>query len=199
MAFCSKCGTQLMPKVAFCSACGAAAIASAQSSQSAQPSVTSANIDEALEIFVGKNYDYYKRKWGIIIGLNKSHNSWNWAAFFFVVFWMPYRKMYLYSFVYLSALIIETLFEYAVKIPNTSVLSYAINIAISVMVGLYGNYWYKFHAEKRVKEIIATNTPERVKIELARQGGTSIVAVIGYTILLLAAAVLVTVVGEQHE
>ena len=130
-------------EVAFCSACGAATIASAQSSQSAEPSVTSANIDEALEIFVGKNYEYYKRKWEIIVQ-NKSHISWNWAAFFFVTLWMPYRKMYLYSFVYLSALIIETLFEYAVKIPHTSILSYAINIAIWVIVGLYGNYWYKF-------------------------------------------------------
>ena len=139
MAFCSKCGTQ---EVAFCSACGAATIASAQSSQSAEPSVTSANIDEALEIFVGKNYEYYKRKWEIIVQ-NKSHISWNWAAFFFVTLWVPYRKMYLYSFVYLSALIIETLFEYAVKIPHTSILSYAINIAIWVIVGLYGNYWYK--------------------------------------------------------
>ena len=154
MAFCSKCGTQLMPEVAFCSACGAATIASAQSSQSAQPSVTSANIDEALEIFVGKNYEYYKRKWEIIVQ-DKSHISWNWAAFFFVTLWMPYSKMYLYSFVYLSALIIETLFEYAVKIPHTSILSYAINIAIWVIVGLYGNYWYKLRAEKRVREIIS--------------------------------------------
>lgn len=96
-------------------------------------------------------------------------------------------------------MLIETLFEYAVGISDSdNVISYAIDLGISVIIGFQGNYLYKLHIEKPVKVIIATNTPERNKIELARQGGTSIEAAIGYTVLLLAVLILVVVVAEQQ-
>jgi len=191
MAFCSKCGTELTVEAAFCSACGASTVAPARSA-SAQFSAASADMSDALEIFVGKNYDYYTRKWQIA-GLNKGKNSWNWAAFLVGFIWMSYRKMYLYSFLYIGAVLVETLLEYAVRMSDR--VSIGISFVIAIYLGLQGNHLYRNHAEKRVGEIISANTPERAKIELARQGGTSSGAAIGFAVLLLAALFLAIVVG----
>src|SRR5690625_5626540 len=44
-------------------------------------------------LFVGKNSDYYKRKWE---NMNPKRNgfSFNVAAFFLTLYWLGYRKMY---------------------------------------------------------------------------------------------------------
>ena len=147
--------------------------------------------DEAAKLFVGKNYEYFVNKWAIA-EQKKSKQSWNWAAFFLGVAWMAYRKMYLYSWIFIGVVAVGTLCEYALGFPDK--LSNAINVAIAITFGFQGNYWYKLHVEKKVKEITATNTPEQAKIELSRQGGTSIGAAI---VAPLAILILVVVVAEK--
>lgn len=193
--YCSKCGKEVVAEAAFCPACGTAVFTSAKS-QLAQPSVQSAPAkdDEALKIFVGKNYEYYQHKWEIA-EQKKGKQSWNWAAFLLAFSWMAYRKMYFYSWIFIGAVGIETLCEYAFGLSD--MLSNAITIGIAGPFGLLGNYWYKLHVEKTVKEITTTNTPEQAKIELARQGGTSIGAAIGFAVALLAMVILVAVVAER--
>lgn len=194
MAFCSRCGTQITEDAAFCVACGMVAPSSIKS-QPTPPSVqiASAKDDEASKIFVAKNYEYFLRKWEIG-DQNKSKQSWNWAAFLLGFSWMAYRKMYLYSWIVIGVVIVEILCEYAFGFPDN--LSKAINLAILATIGWQGNSWYKIHVEKKVKEITAMNTPEQAKIELVRQGGTSIGAAIGFVVALLAIIILVTVVAE---
>ena len=148
---------------------------------------------EAIEIFVGKNFGYFREKWEIA-KQKKSQNSWNWAAFLASGFWMAYRKMYLYSGIFIGALVLEQLCEYAFGFPSK--LSNGVNLGIAVTFGLQGNAWYKLHAEKKVREITAINRPGQVKNELARQGGTSIGAAIGFGVALLVIGVLVAVVAE---
>ena len=195
MAFCSKCGAQITEEAAFCGACGMT-VPTYTKSQPTQPSVqiASAKDDEASKIFVAKNYEYFLRKWEIA-EQKKSKQSWNWAAFLLGFSWMAYRKMYLYSWIFIGVVIVEMLCEYAFGFPDK--LSNAISLAIAVTFGLQGNSWYKLHVEKKVKEITAMNTPEQAKIELARQGGTSIGAAIGFVVALLAIIILVAVVAER--
>lgn len=196
MAFCSKCGSELSANASFCGGCGAASIEkeNTQAAQtSSQPSPVSG--DESLELFIGKNYDYFTRKWAIA-EQKKSKQSWNWAAFLLGFAWMAYRKMYLYSWIFIGVIIVEILCEYAFNLPDK--LSNAINIGIAVTFGWQGNYLYKLHAEKKIKEITAMNSPEQAKIELAKQGGTNIGAAIGFVVALAAIMLLVIVVAEQQ-
>ncbi len=195
MAFCSKCGSELTDNASFCGGCGAASLAkeNTQTTQTtSQPSPVSE--DESLELFIGKNHDYFARKWAIA-EQKKSKQSWNWAAFLLGFSWMAYRKMYLYSWIFIGVVIIEILCEYAFNLPDK--LSNAINIGIAVTFGWQGNYLYKLHAEKKIKEITAMNSPEQIKVELAKQGGTNIGAAIGFVVALAAIMLLVIVVAEQ--
>ncbi len=152
--------------------------------------------DEAAKTFVGKNYDYFKKKWEIA-ETKKSKQSWNWAAFLVGFSWMAYRKMYLYSWIFIGVIVIEILCEYAFGF--SSKLSSAINMGIAITFGWQGNYWYKLHVEKKVREIVAINSPEQAKIELEKQGGTSIGAAIGFAVAFIAIIILVAIVAEGRS
>ena len=191
MAFCSQCGAQVVAEAAFCLACGKTVLASAIK----QPTPISTQADSILEneaskIFVGKNYDYFLRKWEIA-EQKKSKTSWNWAAFVFGGAWMAYRKMYIYSWIFLGVMVLEILCEYAFGFPEK--FSNIINISIAVTFGLQGNSLYKQHVEKKTREIIAMNTPDQAQNELVRQGGTNIGATIGFIVALIAIAMLLAV------
>lgn len=196
MAYCSNCGTQLPEEAAFCGGCGTA-VATLTTSQPIQSSVQVAvsNDDEATSIFIGKNYEYYLRKWETA-EQKKSKQSWNWAAFLLGFAWMAYRKMYLYTSIFIGVVIVVAFCELAFGLPEN--LTNAIMLAISVTIGFQGNSWYKLHVEKKVKEITAMNAPEQAKIELARQGGTSIGAAIGFVVALLAIILLMVVVAGRQ-
>jgi uncharacterized membrane protein YvbJ len=56
MAFCSKCGSELAEEGAFCASCG--------TKVDGQPQAYAPQKNH-IEIFVGKNFDYFKRKWEI--------------------------------------------------------------------------------------------------------------------------------------
>lgn len=153
-------------------------------------------VDELSGIFVGKNYDYFKRKWEIA-EQNRNKQSWNWAAFLFGFSWMAYRKMYLYSWIFVGLLVVESLCEYAFGFSDK--LSHTINVGINVVFGWQGNYLYKLHVEKKTREIRTMNAPEQAHVELARQGGTSIGAAFGFFAAALALVILVALVGERQE
>jgi hypothetical protein len=57
--------------------------------------------EELVKRFIGKNSDYYLKKWSSSKNPEK-RSGMNWAAFFFNVIWLAYRKMYKYAFVYIG-------------------------------------------------------------------------------------------------
>lgn len=129
-----------------------------------------------LEVFVGTNYPYYNRKW------KKSQEkkpSWNFAAFFLSIFWMGYRKMYLpIIFMLVLFFIIDLLFYFlnGGQITDSMVNTTDSSIAtgISVMMGLYGNYFYYMHAKRKVHAIHSEGLPEKERdTKLRKQGQTS--------------------------
>lgn len=188
MPYCSTCGSIISSDSAYCSSCGSAAqtVLNPTENQEKFPDVAG---EEHLEkAFVGGNYDYFRNKW------SKSNSSWNWAAFLIGFAWLPYRKMYLYSSIFVAVIVLEILFEYAFDLPQA--VSNAVNIGIAVTFGMQGNYWYRLHVEKKVKEIRALNSPQNAKIEVARQGGTNIGAAIGFLIAFILIMFLVVIVAE---
>lgn len=198
MAFCTKCGNQFEVGAAFCGHCGtgvaATAIVQPSLSMAAPQGRASDGITSEEMKFIGKNYEYFDRKWKTA-ALKKSKQSWNWAAFFLPLPWIAYRKMYLYCWIFIGILGVEALAEYAFGSSDT--LSNVITFAIAVTFGWQGNSLYKFHVQKKVKEITAMNTPEQTEIELARQGGTNVGAAIGFTVAALAVITLIVLAGEK--
>lgn len=144
--------------------------------------------EEATAIFVGKNYDYFKRNWDNC-DRKGTKNSWNNAAFFLNFYWLLYRKMYGYFLLYLGFYVLIGCFF-------KSIYFTCISIGIVVQWGLQGNYLYKTHIDKKVTKIVALNAPQQARIELARQGGTSIAAVIGGGVLVILSLLLVIYVNS---
>jgi hypothetical protein len=118
-----------------------------------------------LTIFVGKNADYYERKFYPILD-GSSGASWNWPAFLFTWIWLAYRKMYITSVCYLVIVFAaEWLFQ-----PPVSMVA-AIGSAIC---GVVGNHIYYLTSTWSVARIRAANVDSSMRSsELARRGGTS--------------------------
>ncbi|MDP5238681.1 DUF2628 domain-containing protein [Uliginosibacterium sp. 31-16] len=147
------------------------------------PQSEALNGDQALETFIGKKYAYYTRKWEEA-QRKGSIQSWNLSAFFLGFAWMAYRKMYKYCGIFIAAISVETVLEMMLNLPQA--ISSGVNIGLAVCFGMFGNHLYKLHVEQKIREISAHGSPAQINAELARQGGTSVGAAIGFAVLLLA-------------
>ena len=58
-----------------------------------------------------------------------------------------------------------------------------VNIVTIAYFGLHGNRLYKYHFERKFKEISTTHKNPRFSEELIRQGGTNMGAAIGFGLL----------------
>ena len=103
---------------------------------------------------------------------------------------MAYRKMYAYSFLFIGFVLAETAMEDFFHLSDH--VSRAVTIGINVSFGFLGNMMYRHHVNTKVAEITAQASPAQVDAELARQGGTSVLAVFGFLLLFFAAIVLYT-------
>jgi hypothetical protein len=132
---------------------------------------------------------FYPKKWEVM-RLKGSINSWNWAAFFLSLFWLAYRKMYMFSAILVGVIVIESLAEYVVGVPDR--FSNVVGVIVSVVCSMQGNYWYKRLVERTVRDVMAQKRPvEETIAELARRGGTSVFATLGLLVALVACVALV--------
>ncbi len=141
-----------------------------------------------VEIFVGTKYPYYNRKWKKSKG-NKP--SWNFAAFFLSMFWMGYRKMYMpvilmLTLFFVTDLVIYFLNDRQLTDSMVNATDSSITAGISIMLGLYGNYFYYIHTRKKINAIESEGLPdEQRKTKLRNQGQTSWLGVLFVVIGLL--------------
>lgn len=152
-------------------------------------------IDESLKdwnTFVGAKMDYYIPKW-VSLG-DRGIISFNFAAFICGLFWMLYRKMYLYALFYgiilfaagaLEEIILETLglYEYSRTIGNIT------NIAYATVLSCVANWIYKKHATNKIAELKMKGlSTDEYQLQLEKIGGTNIVApiiaVIGFILFI---------------
>jgi hypothetical protein len=135
----------------------------------AQQPIVTAETSDAVQTFVGKNYEYYQRKWLLAPGAIKGFNV---AAFFLGVVWMVYRKMYLYAAIVVALLILDGVLETYFPLPEA--IGKALTWGVYAVFGILGNMMYKSHADKKIKEISASFPPEQVNDQLAKQGGVNL-------------------------
>ena len=73
---------------------------------------------------------------------HKKYNSWNTFAFLISPFWCMYRKMYIAGGVLLGI-------DFILSIIGGAI-SAILGLAIAVLVGIFGNYYYMYDLEQRI-------------------------------------------------
>lgn len=127
------------------------------------------------ETFVGEKYQkYYQSRFYQI----NNKNGFNVAAFFLGIFWLLYRKMYLYSFVFFALFILYCF------IPTSSSVDRGIAIGITIGMGAGGNGIYKNFVDQKIKKIISLQ-PNNLEQELREQGGTDFYSPLGLLIVVI--------------
>ena len=185
---CANCGADLVADALFCMKCGARLVqsedktrASANSSEhenSVPVPESEQKLSEArryvrhLRLFVKDNQDFYLSKWrrmdnseGITGKL-----SVNWGAFLFGVFWLGFRKMYLFAFLCLFLLSLIGFLSY--ESPFSNLLTHVLGWAIYLGLGLVGNHIYRVHVDRKLAGIKSKYPDERTQdIVIAKNGG----------------------------
>lgn len=192
MPFCSSCGEKL-DGGSFCPSCGNPVnptstdqpTAQQVFSQSPNPQVSAtapADDTELMQIFMGPNSNFYFTKFAEMPPLGDYNPSWNWSAFFFGLWWLLYRKMYLYGVI-----------AWVATLAISSMTMGAGGIVTMVLIGLFANSVYR----KFVREEIAKTAgmdPAARKNLLAMKGGVTwtpvIIALVIFVLLICAASAL---------
>lgn len=130
--------------------------------------------DWATETFVGDNYYYYKTKWEHK-NPNRAFTSWNWAAFFFPFYWMVFRKMYLYAFLFLIVSIVGGIIPFS-------------GIVFHCLLSSYANYLY-FKRSNAVVQTASQYSNDEARMHLNKHGGTSVMG------LILSITIVISLVG----
>ncbi len=173
---CSSCGQPLAKGTDYCDHCGAQLQnhndLSSEVNVSGEEDFWIENV-ATWRNFIGKNSDYYLQKWGFTNGVVTKETSWNWAAFFFGIFWLGYRKMYRYIIIFLASFLALDLLLLLlnVNVAFLCAMDQAIGIGISITLGLFGNYFYYLHGRRKIRELKTAKLTN--KRDLARIGGTS--------------------------
>lgn len=196
-AFCSKCGTALIPGNNFCRRCGSPVVTSvgqrggnytnvvgqvtSKVSQSVRKVMdnyhTNDFLDPELGSYVGSKKEYYMNEF-VTLKNQKGYTSWNTFAFLISPFWCLYRKIYVPGGVILGLDFVLFLIG--------GWFSGIICLAVAFAVGVFANYFYMYDLEKRIAK--GKNMQERVKQQYIKQwSGTNttipIVAAIIYSLL----------------
>lgn len=126
--------------------------------------------DEFVSFVGPKNTEYYLEKLEVY-NTNEKFSSWNWAAFFLMVYWLLYRKMY-----------------------KTAAILFAINLGVSfflgsfapiaflvirIGVGVYANQIYikdSLTKIRNIKKYSKNLSTDALYLRLSTNGGTNLVA-----------------------
>ena len=140
--------------------------------------------NEELQTFIQSNSYYYIPKWQSFDETlsQKSLGVFNWSACLFTLFWMAYRKMYLYT------AILWVFFAAIFTVADMAIGGQAGNYAwfgVMFMFGRFGNSIYKNDAERKIRQIKKEVPPEYHEQALKAEGGTNWLATIPLIILQL--------------
>lgn len=188
--FCTNCGAEIDSNANFCVKCGQKTMDTVSTTvidKEQQPSndfESSKNtlFEEDVHTFVDNNATFYATKWQQINETGKAH-SWNLASFFVTTAWLGYRKMYRHVlviallFLAIDVLIYLSPYQYSLD-SFYDPISFGTGIALMVVLGMYGNYYYRKNAVNQVTKIRESGLPPDVKqMELKRKGGTSVLGI----------------------
>lgn len=114
---------------------------------------------EEYKSFIGIRQEYYIPYFERCAALGGNFSaSWNWSAFFFPYAWLFYRKMYLFGVIALAVSFIFSFIGWFVS---------------GLVVGIAGNFWYYYHATKKIQMLRFSFPNENIEGRLALLGGTN--------------------------
>lgn len=152
------------------------------------------NLNEPeVRAFIGKEADYYFKKWQPILEGQGQWAGFNWAAFFLTGVWLAYRKMYKVIFIYYAIRIIGGIFLWAIlrKHIESNILEILVDIAACIVCGTFGNMWYLSYTQKAIDGIRSQGLQEEAYLQsLSKLGGTNLSLSIGFCILSIVLEVL---------
>jgi hypothetical protein len=158
---------------------------------------------EELRAFVGRNADYYLKKWGAALkGFEKS-TGFNFAALVFGGVWLAYRKMYRAAFILYGIVLADALAQtvlFSVFLPGTDpppIVERAVTLGIALVCGGYGNRWYLNHSLRQIADARAEGLQgEALMATLSKRGRTNLTASLGMSIGFFTVAVAVLVLVQ---
>jgi hypothetical protein len=146
-----------------------------------------------IRAFVGKNADYYLKKWAPAL---RGHGGagFNLAALLLSGLWLGYRKMYKTLIILFAIIAAVTILEQGVAIfgladPDAvGLFGNLVGLVAAIVCGMYGNAWYLSHTRAAIMEVRATGRGGEADLaELSRRGGTSVASSLGMFFLYLVA------------
>lgn len=151
--------------------------------------------DDLFQAYFGTKTEYYN---GVLEKI-KANKIIVFGVFPFLlsIFWMLYRKMYLYAFVLTIIISIVSEFAESIYISNSNninltTITIVQNLSIAIIFGLFGNWLYISDAQRKINKLKTKYNNEHDLIEKVKQeGGTNWFApliLLGLIILLLVAA-----------
>ena len=133
-----------------------------------------ATADPRLREAIGRNAEYYLRRWQDM-DARGSRLSWNWPACLLNLYWFAWRKLWGPLALLLVAFVLLGVAGAAG--PRAGQLSFLASIGVSFITGGFGNHLYRRKCERLV-EASSGMEPEAARNYLARLGGTSNLALI---------------------
>jgi hypothetical protein len=182
---CSECGSffprdQLVPieNKLVCASCKPIVIQKLKEGvNESQAKMTDAplTLDEGYRTFIGNNADKYIMHFNQfnLNGIDKFSFTWHWPAFFVPVWWMVYRKLYLWA---LLSFLLSFVFLFIPCVgPILQLLFFA----------LIANYLYYKHVRQKIAAINQSPMSNITRrLELTRAGGVNLGVAIVVSILL---------------
>ena len=144
-----------------------------------------------LRAFVGPRAGVYLAKWYPLLTGTTGTGGFNWPAFLWSGLWIPYRKMYritaIFYFIMLATTIGEEIvFLYVMGREVPPFLDSAIGLVAALVCGFSANLWYLAHARRGIAEVRALGFQDSNSLpEIARRGGTSLLAALGLFVCFL--------------
>lgn len=116
-----------------------------------QDSIHTTSFYEDMMIYAGKNSPFYDKKWRKMEQTSRN-SSWNFASFFLTLFWLGYRRLYKELFIVLGLFFVV---EFIVLFSKLDIIylqsaNFGLGAATAVVMGLFGNNFYRRQVEKKV-------------------------------------------------
>lgn len=148
---------------------------------------------EEAEAFIGDNSSFYLDKWKTCS--DSTRKGWNWAAMFFRIEWMAYRKMYIEAVIcFLAIAFISLCIDFILAAFRMELSGKLIGDAFGLLIGFWGNALYRKKALRALQKTKNMDEPERIEY-LKAKGGVSILGVFGCIAVEIAYAVLFALLG----
>lgn len=151
-----------------------------------------------IRAFVGRNADYYLKKWQPHLTARGVGAGFNFAAFLFGALWAGYRRMWAVTWILyilyglLLAEVIAELVRYSDGLYDRppGLWEGLVAFCIGLVCGGYGNRWYLAQTSRAVARVREEGLPDEAAHQLlAQRGGATLVKSGGLFIFLVFAGV----------